>query len=236
MSKIVIFTGAGISAESGISTFRDKDGLWENYKIEDICMAGCLEKNRDETIKFYDLRRKDIENKKPTYAHLELKKLEEIYPNDIKIITQNIDDLFEKAGCKNILYLHGFLKEIYCEKCKFRVNISYDNLKKSYNECSKCYSLMRPNIVFFNEEAPKYQDLDNEMLDCEFIVVIGTSGNVISIDNFIKNKSSKIKKSILNNLEKSTAINDRLYHKILYKKASEAIDEITFDIKKYINK
>ena len=185
MAKIVVFTGAGISAESGISTFRDKDGLWENYKIEEICTAGCLNTKRDETIKFYDLRRKDCENKKPNYSHLELVKLEKEYPNDVKIITQNIDDLFEKAGSTSVLHLHGFLKEIYCEKCNFKINISYDSLKTLYNECPKCYSFMRPNIVFFNEEAPKYEDLYKEMLDCEFIIVIGTSGNVISIDNFI---------------------------------------------------
>ena len=109
MAKVIIFSGAGISAESGISTFRDSGGLWNEYKIEDICSAGCMQKNRDKTIEFYDKRRVELEDKQPNKAHRKIKKLKDKYPNDIAIITQNVDNLFEKAGCRDVLHLHGIL-------------------------------------------------------------------------------------------------------------------------------
>ena len=109
MAKIIILSGAGISAESGISTFRDEDGLWENHKIEDICVSGCLDFNRDNTIKFYDMLRVNLKDKKPNYAHEVVAKLKTKYPDDIAVITQNVDNMFEKANCKDVLHLPGFL-------------------------------------------------------------------------------------------------------------------------------
>jgi NAD-dependent deacetylase len=231
MAKVIIFSGAGISAESGISTFRDSDGLWEEYKIEEICIAGCLVWNRDKTIEFYDKRREDIKDKVPNKAHIKIKELVDKYPNDIKIITQNVDDLFEKAGCKDVVHLHGFLKEIVCQKCFHIEDIGYKKLDETFSSCPKCGGDMRPNIVFFNEVAPKYQELYKELEDCEMFVVIGTSGNVINTDMLV---SSGIKYSILNNLEPSDAIDDKLYSKVLYKKVTQAIDEIVCDVEEFL--
>ncbi|MEA1914272.1 MAG: Sir2 family NAD-dependent protein deacetylase, partial [Campylobacterota bacterium] len=104
--KIVFFTGAGISADSGISTFRDADGLWENYDVQKICTAGCLDTNRDETVEFYNNRRLDLKDKRPNKAHHTIARLQTQYSQSIKIITQNVDDLFEKAGCKDVLHVH----------------------------------------------------------------------------------------------------------------------------------
>lgn len=232
MAKVIIFSGAGISAESGISTFRDSDGLWENYKIEEICSAGCLDWNYDETIGFYDKRRKDIADKKSNKAHLEIKKLQDKCPNDIKIITQNVDDMFEKAGCQEVLHLHGFLREVLCEKCGFKDDIAYDKLQDAYASCPECHNKLRPNIVFFGEAAPKYQELYDALEDCEVFVVIGTSGNVINTDVFLTNK---IKLSILNNLEPSLAIDDTRYTRVFYKKATEAIDKIVEIVDDYLS-
>lgn len=114
MAKVVILSGAGISAESGISTFRASDGLWNNHKIEEICIAGCMSFNRVKTVAFYDDLRTSLKAKLPNKAHVEIAKLTCKYPNDISVITQNIDDLFEKADCKNLIHLHGFLPELYC--------------------------------------------------------------------------------------------------------------------------
>jgi len=233
MAKIIIFSGAGISAESGISTFRDKGGLWEQYDIKDICTAGCLKKNRKQTIEFYDKRREDIKDKVPNKAHLKIKELQNKYPNDIEIITQNVDDLFEKAGCKDVLHLHGFLREIYCEKCGHTEDIGYVQQQGTHDDCPKCHNYLRPNIVFFGEQAPKYKKMFLAMDSCEMLIVIGTSGNVINTDMFLDSESP-IKYSILNNLEKSEAIDDKLYSKVLYKKATEAIDEIALEIEKFI--
>ena len=231
MAKVIILSGAGISAESGISTFRDEDGLWENHKIEDICVSGCLDFNRDNTIKFYDMLRVNLKDKKPNYAHEVVAKLKNKYPDDIAVITQNVDNMFEKANCKDVLHLHGFLQELRCVKCNNIVNIGYEEQFGKYETCPKCSDILRPNIVFFGENAPKYQDMYKEFNDCEVFVVIGTSGAVIHTDMFL---NPQIKLSILNNLQESQFINDSVYSKVLYKKATLAIDEIASDIEKYL--
>ncbi len=231
MSKVVILSGAGISAESGISTFRGSGGLWEKYKVEEICSVGCLEYNRNKTIEFYDKRRKELKNTKPNHAHQVIAKLTQKYPNLIASITQNVDDLFEKAGCLNTIHLHGFLQNLRCSKCNYRKNIGYS--KQDIDEtCPKCNLPLRPDIVFFGESAPKYTELYNSFSNCEFFVVIGTSGNVINPDFFI---NYKMEETILNILEPSSVINDKLYSKVLYLSATKAIDEIADDIEKYIS-
>lgn len=232
MARVVILSGAGISAESGISTFRDEDGLWENHKIEEVCTNGCLNKFREKTIKFYDMLRVELKTKEPNYAHKIVAKLKNKYPDDIAVITQNIDDLFERANCKDVVHLHGFLKELSCENCYNILNIGYEEQFEKYENCPNCNSLLRPNIVFFGDPAPKYQDMYDELSNCEVLVVIGTSGTVINTDMFL---NPKIKLSILNNLKPSRHINDRLYTKVLYTKASLAIDEIAKDIEEYLN-
>jgi NAD-dependent deacetylase len=231
MAKVIIFSGAGISAPSGISTFRQNDGLWEQYDIKRICTAGCLSWNRDETIEFYDKRRVDIKDKLPNKAHIKIKQLQDKYPNDIKIITQNVDNLFEKAGCKDVLHLHGFLTQVYCEQCGFIKDIGYQTLKDAGETCIKCGSLLRPNIVFFEEMAPKYEELNQEIQDCDFIVIIGTSGNVVGVNSM----ASFIPNSILNNLEPSNAIDETIFKKVLYKSAVDAIDEIASDIEEFLS-
>ena len=231
MAKVIILTGSGISAESGISTFRDEDGLWENHNIEDICTSGCLDINREQTIKFYDMLRVNLKDKKPNHAHKMISMLKNKYPDEISIITQNVDDMFEKAGCKDVLHLHGFLKELKCKKCNTILDIGYEKQFDKYENCSKCNKLLRPNIVFFGEQALKYKDMYKEFKSCEVLVIIGTSGAVINTDMFL---NSQIKLSILNNLEPSSYINDSLYSKVLYKKATLAIDEIADDIENYL--
>ena len=233
MAKVIILSGAGISAESGISTFRDGGGLWEKHKIEDVCSVGCLEKNRKLTIDFYNTRREELKNKEPNHAHKVIVKLKNKYKNKIAVITQNIDDMFEKAGCEEVLHLHGFLRELKCEKCGNIVDIAYEKQDEINENCPKCQNKLRPNIVFFGEMAPRYQDMYKEFDDCEFFVVIGTSGVVINTDMFL---NPEIKVSILNNLEPSDYLMEEVYTKVLHKKATEAIDEIALDIENYLNR
>ena len=174
----------------------------------------------------------ELKDKLPNKAHIKIKELKDKYPNEIAIITQNVDDMFEKAGIKDVIHLHGFITSIYCEECDFKENIGYIKQLDSYSKCPKCNNdLLRPDIVFFNESAPKYFFLKREMRDCEFLVIIGTSGNVINPDNLIH---PELKYTILNNLEVSDAINDKKYKKVLYKKATDAIDEIVDDINKFL--
>lgn len=229
MAKVVIFSGAGISAESGLSTFRDADGLWEKYRIEEICTAGCLNWNRENTLTFYDARREQLDSVMPNAAHYAIAKLQEKYSKDIAIITQNVDDLFERAGCKDILHLHGFLPRLRCEACGTTHLIGYTKQSRELR-CQNCGGSFRPDIVFFGEAAPMYEHLYDAMQDCEFLAIIGSSGNVIAMDHFARH----VKISILNNLEKSDAINERIYTKVLYKKATEAIDEIVVDVERFL--
>ena len=235
MAKVVILSGAGISAESGISTFRDSDGLWEEYDIKDICTAGCLVTNRDETIDFYDKRRLDLRGKESNYAHRVIAGLKKEYPDDISVITQNIDNLFERAGldADEVIHLHGFLPKMECESCGEVYEIGLEKLE-DYNDgkCPSCGSdSIRPFIVMFGEAAPKYEDLSREISNCELLVIIGTSGNVINTDALV----GHVDRSILNNLERSNAIYDELYSKVLYKKATLAIDEIAGEIEDFLN-
>ena len=236
MSKVVILSGAGISSESGLSTFRESDGLWDKYDISVICNYDSMEKHEEQTINFYDKRRLELEDKKPNYAHKLICELKKQYPNDIAVLTQNIDDLFEKAGLNKdeIIHLHGFTTELRCRDsyCDNIVDIGHIK-QNNYNDgvCHECGVKLRPNIVFFGEEAPMYEYLNQEFQDCEMFVVIGTSGNVIGVNTM----ANFVDYSILNNLEPSDAIDDQLFTKVIYDKATESIDIIADEIETFLN-
>jgi len=229
MAKIVIFSGAGVSAQSGISTFRDSDGLWEKYDIKDICTVGCLDTNREETLDFYDQRRVDIKDKKPNLAHKIISKLKNQYPQKIAVITQNVDNMFERAGCKDVLHLHGYLRELKCMECDFIKDIAYEKQKKD-EVCPTCKGKLRPNIVFFGEPAPMYELLYKELEDCEVFVCIGTSGAVINVDMLSQWGEYKI----LNNLEESNLINAEYFDEVYYENATTALPKIEQSLKKFL--
>ena len=237
MAKVVILSGAGLSAESGIKTFRDSDGLWEEYDVNVVCNYDSLQKNETLTLEFYDKRRADIAKKQPNKAHIGYAKLKKKYPNDVAIITQNVDDMFEKAGLdkEDVVHLHGYLPELRCQNplCENIYDIGYTSIYDFHNGfCPKCGSKLRPNIVFFGEAAPLYVKLDHEIQECEFLVVVGTSGYVIGVNTM----ANFIEHSILNNLEESPAIEHQLFSKILFKPATEAVDEIIKEIELFLNK
>lgn len=235
MAKVVILSGAGLSAESGISTFRDSGGLWERYDVNVVCNYDSLEKNESTTLEFYDKRRKELADKKPSKAHIEYAKLKKRHPNEVAIITQNVDDLFEKAGLKHsdVIHLHGYLPEVRCRNayCEAVYDIGYKSIYDLHDGfCPKCGEKLRPNIVFFGEMAPLYERLNQEIQTCEFIVVVGTSGNVIGVNTM----ANFIEHSILNNLEESAAIEHQLFSKVLFKSATEAVDEIIASLRDYL--
>lgn len=232
MKKVIIFSGAGLSASSGISTFRDSGGLWDNYDIKRICQAGCLDWNYDETIHFYNLRRTDIKDKEPNNAHKTIAELKKKYPNNIEVITQNVDDLLERAGCEDILHLHGFLPSICCMECGAKANIAYNKQDDTNGTCNSCGGKMRPDIVFFGEAAPMYSVMHTKLNDCGMLVIIGTSGYVIDV-SFLTQYADI---SILNNLEPSEAILEDVFDKIYYEDAVSAIDKIKKDIEEYLER
>lgn len=170
--KLVVLTGAGMSAESGIKTFRDSDGLWENYRIEDVCTPEALERNPDLVNGFYNDRRKQLYEAKPNAGHIGLAKLEPFF--DLQIITQNIDDLHERAGSKHVLHLHGELKKVRSSK---NPNLIYDLKGWELKPGTRCEdgSLMRPHIVFFGEAVPNIEPAAEMVSHADIFVVIGTS-------------------------------------------------------------
>lgn len=174
MKNLVILSGAGMSAESGIKTFRDTDGLWENYNINEVATPGAFAKNPELVLRFYNARRKGIEDVQPNQAHKDLVKLEEKY--NVTVITQNIDDLHERAGSSNIYHLHG-------EITKMRSSVD-ESLIYPYNKdiligdlCEKG-SQLRPHIVWFGEAVPMIPVVEPILYNADIVVIIGTSMQV----------------------------------------------------------
>ena len=173
--RLVVFTGAGISAESGIKTFRDAGGLWEEYRIEDVATFEAWERNQDLVLNFYNQRRKQVIEAKPNDAHKLIAELEKYF--DVQVITQNVDDLHERAGSKNVLHLHG---EIMKARSTADEALIY-SLKKSEilsgDYCEKG-SQLRPHIVWFGEMVPEMDKANLLAYHSDIFVVIGTSLNV----------------------------------------------------------
>ena len=172
---IVILTGAGISADSGIATFRDSDGLWANYRIEDVCTPEALVRNRAQVIKFYNIRRKELLEKEPNAAHLALAELEQ--EEDVCIITQNIDDLHERAGSKNIVHLHGELRKLRSSRNEMST-VKIDGWEQKLEDRHSDGSLLRPFVVFFGESVPMLEHAIEITEKADILIIIGTSLNV----------------------------------------------------------
>ena len=175
MKKIVVFTGAGISAESGIKTFRATDGLWEQYRIEDVATPQAWNNNQELVLKFYNERRKQILNAPPNKAHLAFSELQKSF--DVQIITQNIDDLHERSGSKKVLHLHG---EILKSRSTINGKLVYNINGTELNIDDKCEegSQLRPHIVWFGEEVPNMRIAYKMAESADIFIVVGTSLNV----------------------------------------------------------
>ena len=185
--NLFILTGAGVSKESGIKTFREKDGLWENYKIEDVCTVEAFIKDPNLVNNFYNERRSSIIDQKilPNEAHYQLAKLERKWKGDFILVTQNIDNLHEQAGSEKILHMHGSLDKCFCMNCgaeyKFNFDLSTEFVCKKCNVKGK----VRVDIVWFGEQ-PKYLDKIYKYLDrTDVFLSIGTSNNVYPAAGFI---------------------------------------------------
>ena len=153
MKNLVVFTGAGISAESGLGTFRDSGGLWENYKIEEVATLEAFVKNPELVLDFYNLRRRQMIKSKPNDAHYSLNLLEKKF--NLSIITQNVDDLHERSGSKNVLHLHGQLNQSMSTNDGRVFDIEGSEL--NIGDCCPLGSQLRPNVVWFGEMVPNIQ-------------------------------------------------------------------------------
>ena len=172
MKKIVVFTGAGVSADSGVATFRDANGLWANYRVEDVCTPEALRNNRAQVVEFYNMRRKESLSKEPNAGHYAIARMEEWA--EVIVITQNVDNLHERAGSKNVLHLHGELMKLRSER---NTNLIYDidGWEQPLDEKAEDGALLRPHIVFFGEDVPMFNPACRIVEDADILVVVGTS-------------------------------------------------------------
>lgn len=188
MRKIVVLTGAGISKESGIETFRQEDGLWEKHRIEDVATPLGFARNPHLVYDFYNMLRNNLKDPKikPNKAHLALKELESIPDTKVTIITQNIDNLHERAGSTNIIHMHGELNKASCMNCGYIFNTTCDFDETT--RCPRCETCkyLRPHIVWFGEVPYQMDEIEKELNSADLFLCIGTSGVVYPAAAFVQ--------------------------------------------------
>ena len=173
MTKIVVFTGAGVSADSGIATFRDSDGLWANYRIEEVCTPEALKNNRTKVIEFYNMRRREALSKEPNAGHYAIAKMEEWA--DVCVVTQNVDNLHERAGSTRVLHLHGELMKLRSERNPELIYDINDGWEQELDARGEDGALLRPHIVFFGESVPMFDAACKIVEKADILIVVGTS-------------------------------------------------------------
>ncbi len=200
--NIVILTGAGISAESGIGTFRGPGGLWEGHRVEDVCTPEALAADPELIHRFYDLRRAALAGVSPNSAHEALARLDREWPGALLIVTQNVDDLHERAGAQRMLHMHGALKQALCAACGERFDWA-DDLPPG-TSCPACAApRLRPDIVFFGEIPYHMDRIEAALAQADLFVSIGTSGAVYPAAGFVRMASAYGAATLELNLERS---------------------------------
>jgi len=184
--NIVILTGAGISAESGIATFRALDGLWEDHRVEDVATPEGFARDPALVQRFYDARRARLKEVEPNAAHRALARLDGEWPGELLIVTQNVDDLHERAGAKRLLHMHGELQSAWCLACDRRVRCEEE--LSSGPACPGCgvAGQMRPDIVWFGEMPYGMERIERALMEAHLFVSIGTSGAVYPAAGFVQ--------------------------------------------------
>jgi NAD-dependent deacetylase len=203
--EVVVLTGAGISAESGIKTFRDNNGLWEDHRIEDVATPEGFEKDPSLVYQFYNQRRQQLLSPavKPNKAHVALAKLEAVLGANFTLVTQNVDNLHQQAGSHNVLHMHGSLLSARCLKSHKSIRHFADLTQIDKCQCCQIPSQLRPDIVWFGE-MPKYMnEIDDVIQKADLFVSIGTSGNVYPAAGFVNQANHYGAYSLELNLEPS---------------------------------
>lgn len=231
---IVILTGAGISADSGIATFRDADGLWANHRIEDVCTPEALVRNRRQVIEFYNIRRKELLERHPNAAHIALADLDKY--TDVRIITQNIDDLHERAGSRNVVHLHGELRKLrssYNESA----TVEIDGWEQKPEDRHPDGSLLRPFVVFFGESVPMLDEAVRIVQQADILIIVGTSLNVYPAAGLVHYVRPDVPVFVVDPAcgQDSAVFNaPRISNRVTYiaKRAADGVPELTERLKK----
>ncbi len=203
MRNIVILTGAGISAESGLRTFRAADGLWEDHRIEDVATPEAFARDPALVHRFYDARRANLATVEPNAAHHALARLDAVWPGGLLIVTQNVDDLHERAGTKRLLHMHGELNQGWCLTCDGR--FAWDGAMGDGAACPTCGGVgsVRPDIVWFGEMPYEMETIDAALMNADLFVSIGTSGAVYPAAGFVQTARYRGAQTLEINLESS---------------------------------
>ena len=184
--NIAILTGAGISAESGIDTFRDSGGLWEQHRVEDVATPEAFARDPDLVLRFYDMRREAIQTKQPNPAHKALARLDEHWDGELLIVTQNVDDLHERAGARRVLHMHGTHLNAWCTACDMRSRWTGPLIDRP--ACPSCgEAALRPDVVWFGEMPYEMERIYAALRDADLFVSIGTSGAVYPAAGLVQN-------------------------------------------------
>lgn len=224
MDRLIIFSGAGVSAESGLATFRDdQSGLWSNHNLDEVCNIATWRDHYREVHAFYNARRAEIRGAQPNAFHEAVARWSR--EHEVVNITQNIDDLFERAGCENVIHLHGFCRDMICMACNHEWQIDGDWIVG--DQCPGCGQSrhIKPGVVFFGENAPRYHDLNQIMYsieDDDVILIVGTSEQVINISSMLYSwKGYNVKVD-----PKADYFVPLVYHEIIPERATDAIPDI----------
>jgi NAD-dependent deacetylase len=200
--NIVILTGAGISAESGLRTFRAEDGLWEDHRIEDVATPEAFRRDPELVQRFYDARRAGVLAARPNAAHEALAKLDAAFDGELLIVTQNIDDLHERAGAHRVLHMHGEALSVWCLACDARHR--WDGTLIDDPPCPACgEATLRPDIVWFGEMPYEMERIFDALAHADLFVSIGTSGAVYPAAGFVQQAASHGARTLELNLERS---------------------------------
>jgi NAD-dependent deacetylase len=219
--RLVVLTGAGISAESGLKTFRDSDGLWEGFDINEVATATAWKKNPALVLEFYNQRRKNVADAKPNSAHYALAELQEDF--EVQIITQNIDDLHERAGSKNIVHLHGEIFKMRSEKRENLIYPIYDTI--NIGDKAEDGAQLRPHIVWFEEAVPMMETASKIVKEADIFLIVGTSLVVYPAAGLVNYAPWPIPKFIV---DKTIPYTTSLYNLTpIEKPATEGMEELT---------
>ncbi|MFK7864611.1 MAG: Sir2 family NAD+-dependent deacetylase [Pseudohongiellaceae bacterium] len=213
-TSIVVLSGAGISAESGIQTFRAADGLWENHPVEDVATPEGFERNPQLVYEFYNQRRRQLvsPNIEPNAAHKALAAFEKTFKGSFLLVTQNVDNLHERAGSTNVLHMHGQLLKMRCLNSRLIFDIRDDFDFDTHCRCCRSPGNLRPHIVWFGEMPFHMNEINRALESCDLFVAIGTSGNVYPASGFYQTAKIKRAHTVELNLEKTeSSFDDHQY-------------------------
>ena len=202
--RVVVLTGAGISAESGVATFRDSGGLWEGHRIEEVATPEGFAADPQKVHKFYNARRRQLNEVEPNPAHFCLAEFEQKYPGKLTLITQNVDDLHERAGSLRVLHMHGELRSVSCQTCGAKTRHLGDlTLNDMCPNCSK--PVLRPDIVWFGEMPYFLDEISGALTNCDLFIAVGTSAQVYPAAGFVQAAKDAGATTVEVNLEPTAA-------------------------------